>query len=116
MKELRIGLGEKDIARLFNMFDINHDGTITYDEFMRLIVGEMNEARKAIVNRAFSKIDVNSDGVLTIDDLKGVYSASRHPEVMAKRKTEGEILSEFLDTFEQHFSILVTIWIYLVAP
>jgi len=36
---------------------------------------------------------------LTIDDLIGVYNAKFHPEVKAGRKTEKQVLAEFLDTF-----------------
>lgn len=107
MKELRFGISEEDIARLFSMFDMNHDGTISYNEFMRMVAGEMNETRKLIVEAAFKKLDKNGDGVVNIDDLKDVYHANRHPDVIAKRKSEGEILAEFLDTFEQHYAIIV---------
>ncbi len=39
--------------------------------------------------------------------FEGVYSADRHPEVVQGKKTEYDILSEFLDTFEEHSSLLV---------
>lgn len=107
MKELRVGLNDEDIKRLFSMFDINHDGTISYNEFLKILMGEMNEFRTQVVDAAFKKLDKNGDGVITMDDLKDVYTASRHPDVVAKHKTEGEILAEFLDTFEQHYSIVV---------
>jgi hypothetical protein len=31
-----------------------------------------------------------------------VYDASRHPDVKTGKKTEDEILIEFLETFEMH--------------
>jgi hypothetical protein len=34
-----------------------------------------------------------------MSDIKGVYNASRHPDVIAGKKTEEEILYEFLQTF-----------------
>ena len=106
MKELRVGLTDTDIQRLFSLFDLDHDGKISYAEFVRIVSGEMNEARKQIVDAAFKKLDTNGDGVITIDDIKDLYKANRHPDVVAKRKTEGEVLSEFLDTFEQHYALL----------
>lgn len=109
MKELRIGLQDSDIARLFALFDINHDGTISYAEFMKIVAGEMNEARQQVIEAAFKKLDKTGDGIVTIEDLRDFYKAGRHPDVLAKRRTEGEILAEFLDTFEQHYSILVII-------
>ena len=107
MKELRIGLSESDIQRLFGIFDLDRDGVIVYNEFLRTITGEMNEARKQIVEVVFKKLDKNADGVISLDDLKDLYKANRHPDVVAKKKTEGEVLAEFLETFEQHYSIVV---------
>ena len=53
-------------------------------------------------------MDKNGDGVVDISDIKGVYSAKLHPEVKAGKKTEDEILGEFLDTFEQHHANMVS--------
>ena len=39
-------------------------------------------------------------------DIEGVYSAKQHPDVKAGRMTEQEILQEFLDTFELHYSLI----------
>jgi len=36
---------------------------------------------------------------------KGVYNASKHPDVQSGKKTEEEVLGDFLDTFEQHHAI-----------
>ena len=44
--------------------------------------------------------------MLEVDDIKGTYNASRHPDVQSGKKTEDEVLAEFLDTFEYHFSLL----------
>jgi Ca2+-binding EF-hand superfamily protein len=87
------------------MFDINGDGNVSYDELMRSVVGEMNAFRKQLVRRAFEKLDKNSNGLIELDDIKGVYNAKFHPEVKAGKKTEDEVLYEFLDTFELHHSI-----------
>ena len=39
---------------------------------------------------------------MELDDIKGVYNAKNHPDVKAGKKTEDEVLYEFLDTFESH--------------
>jgi len=41
-RDFRIGVEGKDTERLFSMFDTRGDGKISYDEFLRGIVGEMN--------------------------------------------------------------------------
>jgi hypothetical protein len=38
--------------------------------------------------------------------LEGVYNAKSHPDVRQGRKTEQEVLNEFLDTFQLHYSLL----------
>jgi Ca2+-binding EF-hand superfamily protein len=87
------------------LFDINGDGTVDYDELMRSVVGEMNPFRKGMVKKAFDKLDNNKNGIIELDDIKSFYNAKMHPEVRAGKKTEDEVLAEFLDTFELHHSL-----------
>ena len=47
-------------------------------------------------------MDKDGSGVLDIDDIRQRYNAKHHPDVKAGKKTEDEILYEFIDTFEQH--------------
>ena len=42
-----------------------------------------------------------------MNDIRGVYNAKNHPDVKSGKKTEDDILGEFLDTFEIHFALLV---------
>lgn len=102
--DFRIGLGPKDTQRLFNIFDRDRSGVIDYEEFLRGVRGEMNEFRKALAMRAFAIMDKDSSGVLDISDIRQTYNAKMHPDVKAGKKTEDEILFEFIDTFELHHS------------
>ncbi len=72
---------------------------------MRSVVGEMNNYRKALVKRAFEKLDRNGNGVVELDDIKGFYNAKMHPDVRSGKKTEDEVLTEFLDTFQLHHAL-----------
>ncbi len=67
---------------VFNVFDRDRNGTIDYDEFVRVLRGPMNNYRKKLVNQAFNKLDRDGSGVVDINDLKGRYNASRHPDVI----------------------------------
>jgi hypothetical protein len=87
------------------MFDLDGNGQISYDEFLRGVVGEMNQFRRNFVAKAFAKLDRTGNGVVDIEDLKGVYNGKNHPDVKLGKKTEEEVLSEFLDTFEMHYSL-----------
>lgn len=66
----------------------------------------MSNFRKKLVAQAFSKIDRDNNGHVDIEDLKGVYNASRHPDVLQGKKTEEEILYEFLQTFQMHHNTM----------
>ena len=52
-----LNLTPDEILALFNTFDKNRDGTIDYDEFVRVIRGPMNNFRKRLVGQAFNKLD-----------------------------------------------------------
>jgi len=72
---------------------------------MIAVSGEMSPSRKAFVMKAFKKIDKDDSGILDIRDIQGTYNAKEHPDVKKGIKTEEEVLSEFLDTFELHHSL-----------
>jgi len=57
------------------------------------------------VIEAYKKLDKDGSGEITIKDLKGVYNARNHPDVKSGKKTEDDVLYEFLDTFELHASL-----------
>lgn len=44
-----LGFSDSDIKALFSAFDRNRDGTIDYDEFIRILRGPMNNFRKRLV-------------------------------------------------------------------
>mmetsp|Transcript_22354 Transcript_22354/g.16832 ORF Transcript_22354/g.16832 Transcript_22354/m.16832 type:complete len:127 (-) Transcript_22354:226-606(-) len=107
IKDFRVTVHDKDIDRLFNIFDRDRSGKISYDEFLRTVRGEMNRFRRGLCERAFKIMDKDKSGVLNLSDIKGVYNAKQHPDVKAGKKTEDEVLGEFLDTFELHYSLNV---------
>ena len=106
IKDYRVQITQEEAQILFGIFDVNQDGAISYDEFLRTVVGIMNPARQQLIQRAFQKLDKNGNGIVELDDLKNVYNAKHHPDVKLGRKTEDEVLIEFLDTFEMHYSLL----------
>lgn len=67
----------------------------------------MSDFRKNLVVQAFNAIDKDQSGLLDIEDIRGVYSAKLHPDVKSGRKTEDEVLLDFLETFETHHNVYV---------
>ena len=102
--DFRVGISPKDAERLYKVFDRSGDGAIDYDEFLRGVRGEMNQFRASIAKKAFVIMDTDKSGVLNASDIRQTYNAKKHPDVIAGKKTEDEILGEFLDTFESHYA------------
>lgn len=49
-------------------------------------------------------MDIDRSSQLDINDIRQTYNAKQHPDVQAGKKTEDEVLAEFLDTFEDHYA------------
>ena len=61
------------------------------------------------VTLAFKRFDADGNGHINVEDLKSRYNAKNHPDVKMGKKTEEDVLYEFLDTFEQHYALAVSI-------
>lgn len=88
MKDYMLGFSDSEIRALFNYFDYDRSGTVSYDEFLRTIRGPLTAGRKKLVAQAYNKLDKDGSGWIDINDIKGVYSAKSHPDVLAGRKSE----------------------------
>ena len=105
MKDYMLGFSDSEITQLFNYFDVDRSGSIDYNEFIRAIRGAMNPMRRKLVGQAYVKLDKDGNGWIDINDIKGTYSAKTHPDVLSGKKTEEQILLEFLETFETQHNI-----------
>lgn len=105
LRDFRISSNDKDAERLFRIFDRDRSGSIDYEEFLRGVCGEMNDFRRSIAKKAFNIMDKDKSGILNIDDVRQVYNGKNHPDVKSGKKSEDDVLMEFLDTFEIHFSV-----------
>jgi len=99
----------KQIKMLFDSFDKDHSGTISYDEFLRGLRGELNDRRKQLVLTAFQILDTDKSGVVELNDILDKYDGSKHPDVITGKRTNNEILSEFLDTFDGNHDGKITV-------
>ena len=104
IQDFGIEIETKDLATLFKCFDIDGNNEIDFNEFIRVIVGPMNNFRTQLCIKAFKILDRTGDGSINLDDIQGSYNASMHPDVKSGKRTENEILTEFLETFEQHYN------------
>ena len=54
-KDFKVGISEENVPILFNLFDKNLDGTLSYQEFLDTIRGEMNQARIEYIRKVWGK-------------------------------------------------------------
>ena len=107
MHDFRMELNQSQVNTAWKVFDRDGSGEISYDEFLRTIVGEMNPRRVTIAKKAFAIMDKDKSGKLDINDIRDTYNAKLNPDVQSGKKTEEECLTEFLDTFEDSFCDMV---------
>jgi Ca2+-binding EF-hand superfamily protein len=100
MNEHTMDMTENEVRALFKYFDQSDDGYISYDEFLVGLRGDLNPRRKALVNLAYGVLDTDKSGQVDLHDIMMTYDTSKHPEVIAGKKSRSEVLREFLDTFD----------------
>ncbi|KAJ1405514.1 hypothetical protein B484DRAFT_314002, partial [Ochromonadaceae sp. CCMP2298] len=101
MKECKVcDLGDKALKHLFRFFDKDDSGCISYDEFLVGVRGVLSARRLSLVQMAFRVLDRDGSGLVEMGDIKGVYNASSHPDVVMEKRTEEEILQEFMQSFQ----------------
>jgi Ca2+-binding EF-hand superfamily protein len=105
IRDYKLGFSQPETNSLYNYFDVNRDGEIDYDEFLKNIRGPMPACRTKLVMQAFDILDKDASGWIDITDIKDVYNGKHHPDVLSGKKTEDDILLEFLETFETHHNI-----------
>ena len=93
------------LEELFQSFDYDNSGAISYDEFMVKILGDMNERRIAVVKAAFNKIDLDKSGVVELNEVKRWYNTKNNPQVLNGEITEEDLYSRFIETFGNHHNL-----------
>ena len=99
LNECGCNLTKDETNELLAYLDTNSDGTVNYEEFLVAIRGQLNEARRAVVQAAFAKFDIDGSRTITASDLKPVYNTSSHPRVVSGDITDDEAFLEFLANF-----------------
>ena len=93
--EFNFGLNNEEIEELFVSFDKDERGMINYDDFIRVLRGELNENRKQLIQNVFKHLDMDEKGFLTIEELLNLYQTKCSFEFLEEKKNEQEAFEIF---------------------
>lgn len=96
LQDYGLELNIREIDEIFRYFDRDHSGTISIDEFLIGLKGDMNLRRKQIVRMAFDILDTDHSGIITIDEIMSKYDFNYHPDVRSGKKTIKEAAKDFM--------------------
>ena len=93
--EFDFGLSKEEIEELFISFDKDERGMVNYDDFIRVLRGELNENRKNLIQNVFKHLDIDNKGYLTIEELLNIYQPKYSHEFLEEKKSEEESITIF---------------------
>lgn len=73
-------------------YDVDGDGNIGYEEFIRGLRDELNPRKAAMVERAFRLMDKDGSGVITVSDIAKIYDVSENEDFKKGDKTAAMVL------------------------
>ena len=103
LREYKTSLSNEEIKSLFSSYAIKN--IINYEDLSMDLRGQLNNRREAVVLQAFDKLDVDKSGVIELSEIKNLYNCKNHRDVKNGKRTEEEIFSEFINTFQMHHNI-----------
>jgi len=89
-----------EVQALLKFYDVDGDGNITYEEFIRGLREPLTERRQKIVRKAFDLMDKDGSGAISLKDVVQIYDVSRNKDFIDGKKSKEEIIKDFLSGFE----------------
>ena len=90
----------EELELIFNFFDKEKTGSINYNNLIQTIIGQISPNREAIIKNIFEIFNKDNNGNISLNEIKLIFNANRHPDVLNGKKSRGEIYGEFLDNIE----------------
>ena len=85
----------------FALFDANHDGKVSLDEFLYAILPPLSDARASYVLAAFRSFNPSGiDQTITSEDIYNRIDMTHHPAVLRSTTSKTDMFRQFLEGFE----------------
>ena len=101
MKEYFPGMfTENEIRAIYDFLDYDKKRLVKITDIMDSFRRKLDEKCKRLLTLVFDRLDQNGRGMVAAHDVAAGYDPSRHPDVVAGKKTAEEEYRDFLDSFE----------------
>lgn len=100
LRDFGINLNDDEATLMYGCFDRDQNGQIIFDEFLRVLRGDLSENRLEYIKKAYAKLDANSDGLVKLDDIAKLYDASKHPDVVERGVPEEQVYLKFMSLWD----------------
>lgn len=107
-RAFKLQLEKPSADRLFMLFDIDGNGTIAYEEFIKALRGQMNNRRMDLIRMAFESFEKDNWNRVTLKTIANHYDVSQHPSVLNGKITPTEALYEFMKKWDKDGDHTVT--------
>jgi Ca2+-binding EF-hand superfamily protein len=100
LNDLGLRIESKDLQLLLAAVDRDNTGSLSFDEFIMGVHGPLDPKRQNLILMVFDTLDRSGDGKVQVDDIRMMYDASHHPDVLAGRMEEDQALQHYLSQFD----------------
>ena len=101
-EQFNFELTEEECKELFLAFTKEEATKVNYDEFIRILRGELLEKRKQLVENVFKNIDKENKGGVSVDELINLYNPKGSYEFIYNKESEENSKKIFEDTFKEN--------------
>merc|ERR1711862_142509 len=69
-RQVGVDAAAADIVEVLRALDVNDDGRVDVEDWLRAVRGPLNRQRAALLRQAFHRIDADGDGLVSVADLQ----------------------------------------------
>lgn len=106
LREVRVGLLDKETLAVFGSFDPSSSGFIRVDEFMHKFIPELNPKRAAVVDELLAALG-GASGQVTYSAIKKAFNPRGHPDFLSNVKADYTIKEDFYQVLDTYLRITV---------
>ena len=91
---------DREILYMFDFLDASFNRLVSIDSIMHAFRRPMGDKCRHLLTLVFDRLDQEGKGVVNAHVIAESYDPSKHPEVVAGKRTAEEEYRDFLDSFE----------------